>query len=128
VRLDEVGIALDRLPERGFGLGLAAQRPENEPERAAGVGPGRRERHRPLDMRGRGLRVSGAERQDAEQMPGAGIRVVAREDVATGRFRLGKAAGRLLGVGALEQLLERGLRALRPFLRQLLRFHAVIIQ
>ena len=50
-----------------------------------------------------------------------------REDDEAFRFRLGEAAGRLLGIGALEQLLERGLPALRPFLRQLLRFHAVII-
>jgi hypothetical protein len=78
-------------------------------------------------MRGSGLRVSGAECQDAEQMPGSEMGRVAREDLAAGRFGLGEASGRLLGVGALEQPLERGGSAVRPFLRQLLRFHAVIL-
>src|SRR5262249_24429459 len=125
--LDEVGIALDRLAERRFGFGQAVQRPENETERGTAIRPVGRECDRPLDMRERRRRLSGAERQDGKQMPGAGIWLVARGALATGRFRLGEPAGRLLGVGALEQLLERRLRALTPFLRQLPRFHAVIL-
>jgi hypothetical protein len=78
VRLDEFGIAFDRLAERGFGLCRTIQRPENGAERGTAIGPGRRERHRPLDVRGRRLRASGAERQDTEQMPSPGMHLVLR--------------------------------------------------
>src|SRR5262249_30168059 len=90
VRLEEIGIAFDRLAESGFGFGLAAEHLEKEAERAAGIGPLRRELDGALDVRGGLLRVSGAERQDAEQMPRAGMRLVAREDVAAGRLRVGE--------------------------------------
>jgi len=127
VRLEEIGIAFGRLPERGFGLGVALEGAEDESERAAAVGPGRGQRHRPLDVRGGRVQIARAQRQDTEQMPGAGVRLVAREDLAAGRLGFSQASGRLLGVGALEQPLQRGGPAVRPFLRQLLRFHPTIL-
>jgi hypothetical protein len=125
VALQEARIERDGAAERGLGLPVAAQDLENEPERVAAIGALRRERDRALRIPGGRRGVARAQGDDGEEMPGACVRLVARQDRAAGRLRVGEPPRGLFRIGALEQLLERRLRALGSFLGQLPRFHTV---
>jgi hypothetical protein len=61
-------------------------------------------------------------------MPGTGVRLVVRQDCATGRLRVGEPPLGLFRVGAFEQPLERRGRGVGPLLGQILSLHASMLQ
>jgi hypothetical protein len=100
--LYEIGISVDCLAERSFRFTLASERAQHEAKAIAAVGPRRGERDRSLDMRQGSLRVAGAQRHDAEQMPCPGMTFVESKELPAGDFRLWQAPCRVLGIGAVE--------------------------
>ncbi len=109
---EEIRIADNGLAECGFGVPVAAERAQHETEAVADIGLLRRECRRAFDVRERSFGVAAAQGDDAEKVPGAGVRLVAREQRTAGRLRLLKPALRLFGEGAREQLV--GPRSARP--------------
>jgi hypothetical protein len=80
--LDEIRIEAEGLPERRLGVLVAAHGQQGKAQAVAAIGPGRGQRARALDMRHGRLRVAGAQRHDAAQVPGPGMALVEGKQLA----------------------------------------------
>jgi hypothetical protein len=100
--LQECRVERDRFAKRRLGISPTTEHAEHEAVAVAAIGPVRSERYGALDKGEGGGRIAGAQRDEAAQMPGAEMGVVAGDDLPAGRLGILRASRRLLGIGAVE--------------------------